>query len=257
MTSIDINCDMGEGFGVYTLGDDPAMLEIVTSANIACGFHAGDPLVMAATLAAAKRNGVGVGAHPSFLDLWGFGRRPIMGERPADMEKHIIYQIGALQALAHADGQKLQHVKTHGSLGNIANEDAELADAVARAIRAVDRDLIFIAMPGLEMERAGLAAGLRVVSEVYADRAYADNGNLVSRKLPGAVIHDAEAAATRVLRMVEDGEIITASGGRLKVRPETVCVHGDTHGAVEMARTIRDRLSGAGLKLLPFGETLD
>ncbi|MFK8253240.1 LamB/YcsF family protein [Ancylobacter terrae] len=254
MSTIDLNSDMGEGFGVYTLGDDPAMLEIVTSANIACGFHAGDPLVMAQTLAAARANGVGVGAHPSFLDLWGFGRRPIMGERPADMEKHLIYQIGALQALAHAEGQKLQHVKTHGSLGNIANEDADLADAVARAIRAVDRDLIFIVMPGLETERAGLAAGLRVAREVYADRAYADNGNLVSRKLPGAVIHDAEAAATRVQRMVEDGEIVTASGSRLKVRPDTVCVHGDTHGAVEMARIIRNRLTTAGHALRPFGD---
>ncbi|GAB4067854.1 LamB/YcsF family protein [Ancylobacter sonchi] len=256
MTTIDLNSDMGEGFGVYTLGDDDAMLEIVTSANIACGFHAGDPLVMAKTLEAAKANDVGVGAHPSFLDLWGFGRRPIMGERPQDMEKHLIYQIGALQALAHAAGQKLQHVKTHGSLGNLANEDAALADAVARAIRAVDRDLIFIVMPGLETERAGEAAGLRIAREIYADRAYADNGNLVSRKLPGAVIHDADEAAERVLRMVEDGEIVTASGGRLKVRADTVCVHGDTHGAVEMARRIRGRLSAADIAIRPLGEWL-
>lgn len=256
MTTIDLNSDMGEGFGVYTLGDDEAMLEIVTSANIACGFHAGDPLVMAKTLEAAKANGVGVGAHPSFLDLWGFGRRPILGERPQDMEKHLIYQIGALQALAHAAGQKLQHVKTHGSLGNLANEDADLADAVARAIRAVDRDLIFVVMPGLETERAGEAAGLRIAREIYADRAYADNGNLVSRKLPGAVIHDADAAAERVLRMVEDGEIVTASGARLKVRPDTVCVHGDTHGAVEMARRIKARLADGGISICPFGEWL-
>ncbi|MCS0495782.1 LamB/YcsF family protein [Ancylobacter sp. MQZ15Z-1] len=256
MAVIDLNSDMGEGFGVYSLGDDEAMLGIVTSANIACGFHAGDPLVMAKTLAAAQANGVGVGAHPSFLDLWGFGRRPIMGERPEDVEKHLIYQIGALQALAHANGQKLQHVKTHGSLGNLANEDASLARAVARAIRAVDPGLVFVVMPGLEMERAGEAENLRLAREIYADRAYADNGNLVSRKLPGAVIHDADDAATRVLRMVEDGEIVTAGGGRLKVKADTVCVHGDTHGAVEMARHIRARLEGAGIEVRPFGEWL-
>ena len=256
MTTIDLNSDMGEGFGVYTLGDDAAMLEIVTSANIACGFHAGDPLVMAATLAAAAANGVHAGAHPSFRDLWGFGRRPIMGERPEDMEKHLIYQIGALQALAHSTGQKLRHVKTHGSLGNIANEDADLARAVARAIKAVDPDLIFIVMPGLECETAGEAAGLRLAREIYADRAYADNGNLVSRKLPGAVIHDPFEAAERVLRMVESGEIITASGNRLRVRADTVCVHGDTHGAVEMARAIKTRLVDAGISIRPLADWL-
>jgi 5-oxoprolinase (ATP-hydrolysing) subunit A len=256
MTTIDLNSDMGEGFGVYTLGDDAAMLEIVTSANIACGFHAGDPLTMATTLAHAKANGVGAGAHPSFLDLWGFGRRPIMGERPEDVEKHLIYQIGALQVLAHSAGMKLQHVKTHGSLGNIANEDAALARAVARAIKAVDPNLIFIVMPGLETERAGEAEGLRIAREIYADRAYADNGNLISRKLPGAVIHEPDLAAERVLRMVEDSEIVTASGKHLKAHPDTVCVHGDTHGAVEMARRIKARLKGGGIVIRPLGEWL-
>ena len=142
MKTIDLNSDLGEGFGVYSLGDDAAMLEIVTSANIACGFHAGDPLVMADTLAAAKTRGVGIGAHPSFMDLWGFGRRPILGQSPADIEKQLIYQIGALQALAHAQGLRLGHVKTHGSLGNMANEDLDLARAVARSIKAVDPALI-------------------------------------------------------------------------------------------------------------------
>jgi UPF0271 protein len=256
MTTIDLNSDMGESFGAYTMGDDAAMLEVVTSANIACGFHAGDPLVMAATLKAAAANGVGVGAHPSFLDLWGFGRRPILGERPEDVEKHLIYQIGALQALAHAAGQKLQHVKTHGSLGNMANEDADLALAVARAIRAVDRDLIFIVMPGLETERAGEALGLKMAREVYADRAYCDNGALVSRKLPGAVIHDAEDAAERVLRMVESGTIATAGGGALAVGIDTVCVHGDTPGAVAMARSVRRRLAAAGVTVSPLAAWL-
>jgi len=154
---IDFNSDIGESFGAYALGSDAEVIRHITSANIACGFHAGDPLVMAATLEAAAANGVRVGAHPSVLDLWGFGRRSIVGERPADIEKHVIYQIGALQALAHAGGQRLQHVKTHGSLGNLAAEDLDLALAVARAVKAVDRDLILVVMPGMQTERAGEA----------------------------------------------------------------------------------------------------
>ncbi|WGD29845.1 LamB/YcsF family protein [Ancylobacter sp. WKF20] len=256
MTKIDLNCDMGEGFGVYSLGDDAAMLEIVTSANIACGFHAGDPLVMADTLAGAKARGVGCGAHPSFMDLWGFGRRPILGQSPADIEKQLIYQIGALQALAAAQGQRLTHVKTHGSLGNMANEDIDLARAVARAIRAVDRDFIFVVMPGLPTERAGEAAGLRLAREIYADRAYAANGNLASRKLPGAVLHDAEAAAARILAIVETGEVTALDGTRIKVRADTVCVHGDTADAVAMARAVKTRLIGAGYEVRPMGEWL-
>ncbi|WAC27891.1 LamB/YcsF family protein [Ancylobacter sp. SL191] len=256
MTKIDLNCDMGEGFGVYALGDDAAMLEIVTSANIACGFHAGDPLVMADTLAGAKARGVGCGAHPSFMDLWGFGRRPILGQSPADIEKQLIYQIGALQALAAAQGQRLTHVKTHGSLGNMANEDIDLARAVARAIRAVDRDFIFVVMPGLPTERAGEDMGLKLAREIYADRAYAANGNLASRKLPGAVLHDAEAAAARILAIVESGEVTALDGTRIKVRADTVCVHGDTADAVTMARAVKARLIGAGYEVRPMGEWL-
>jgi UPF0271 protein len=256
MKMIDLNCDMGEGFGVYSLGDDEAMLDIVTSANIACGFHAGDPLVMAKTLAEAKARGVGCGAHPSFMDLWGFGRRPILGQSPDEIEKQLIYQIGALQALAHAQGFRLAHVKTHGSLGNMANEDMELARAVARAIKAVDANLIFIVMPGLPTERAGEEAGLRVAREIYADRAYADNGNLASRKLPGAVLHDAEAAAERVLRIVETGEVVSISGAHIPVRADTVCVHGDTADAVAMARAVRTRLEAAGYAVRPMAEWL-
>lgn len=256
MKTIDLNCDMGEGFGVYSLGDDEAMLDIVTSANIACGFHAGDPLVMAKTLEAAKARGVGAGAHPSFLDLWGFGRRPILGQSAGEVEKQIIYQIGALQALAHAQGMRLGHIKTHGSLGNMANEDIELARAVARAIKAVDPDFIFVVMPGLPTERAGEEMGLRLAREIYADRAYADNGNLASRKLPGAVLHDAEEAATRVLRSVERGEVTSLGGKAIPVRIDSVCVHGDTAGAVAMARTIRARLEEAGYAVRSMAEWL-
>jgi UPF0271 protein len=256
MKTVDLNCDMGEGFGVYTLGDDEAMLDIVTSANIACGFHAGDPLVMAKTLAGAARRGVGAGAHPSFLDLWGFGRRPILGDRPEDIEKMLIYQIGAMQALAHAQGTRLTHVKTHGSLGNMANEDIDLARAVARAVKAVDPAYILVVMPGLPTEKAGEEQGLRIAREIYADRAYADNGNLASRKLPGAVLHDAEAAASRVLEIVETGHVVSVTGRRIPVRADTVCVHGDTADAVAMARAVRSRLEQAGYRLKAMGEWL-
>lgn len=256
MKTIDLNCDMGEGWGVYSLGDDEAMLDIVTSANIACGFHAGDPLVMAKTLEAAKVRGVGAGAHPSFFDLWGFGRRPILGQSPAEVEKQIIYQIGALQALAHAQGLRLGHIKTHGSLGNMANEDIELARAVARAIKTVDPDFIFVVMPGLPTERAGEEMGLKLAREIYADRAYADNGNLASRKLPGAVLHDADEAAERILRIVETGEVTSISGKKIPVRADTVCVHGDTADAVTMARKVKARLIGAGFAVLPMAEWL-
>lgn len=254
MKTIDLNCDMGEGFGVYSLGDDVAMLDIVTSANIACGFHAGDPLVMANTLMEAGARGVGAGAHPSFMDLWGFGRRPILGQSPRDIEKQLIYQIGALQALAHAQGTRLGHVKTHGSLGNMANEDIDLARAVARAIKAVDPDFIFVVMPGLPTERAGEEAGLRLAREIYADRAYADDGNLASRKLPGAVLHDAEAAAARARRIVETGEVISIGGRKIKVRADTVCVHGDTPDAVNMAWHVRKQLTDSGYALRPMME---
>ena len=256
MATIDLNCDMGESFGVYKLGDDAAMLDVVTSANIACGFHAGDPLVMASTLAKAKEKGVGAGAHPSFLDLWGFGRRPIHGERPADVEKAVIYQIGALQALAHSLGLRLTHVKAHGSLGNMSNDDLDLARAIGRAIKAVDPNYIFVVMPGLPTEKAGEELGLRMAREVFADRAYADSGNLLSRKIEGSVIHDPELAAERVLRMVESGEVITASGKRLPLRVDTVCVHGDTPGAVAMARAVKQRLEAAGVAIKPMGEWL-
>jgi UPF0271 protein len=254
---IDLNCDMGEGFGVYRLGDDAEMLTVATSANIACGFHAGDPLVMHQTLTLAARNGVQAGAHPSFLDLWGFGRRPIHGERPEDVEKAVLYQVGALLALAQDAGTPVRHVKTHGALGNLANEDPDLALAVARAIRTLDRDLIFVVMPGLETERAGERLGLRMAREVYADRAYADTGNLVSRKLPGAVLHEPEAVSARVLRMLEDGAITSLSGRRIPTRIDTVCVHGDTPGAVAMGRRLRDDLAARGIVLRPMAEVVD
>ncbi|WP_369790222.1 LamB/YcsF family protein [Rouxiella sp. WC2420] len=253
---IDLNSDMGESFGDWKMGEDEEMLSIVTSANIACGFHAGDPDVMFNTLTAAKANGVGAGAHPSFLDIQGFGRRQILGETPAQIQRQIIYQIGALKALAESMGFPLQHVKTHGAMGNMAAEDPELAMAVARAIQLVDADLIMVVMPGMETEKAAEKLGLRMVREIYADRAYTETGTLVSRKLPGAVIHDAQQAATRVMQMLESGAILTLDGKKLPTRIDSICVHGDTPGAVAMARQLRSLLESNGLTLAPMAQVI-
>lgn len=249
---LDLNSDLGESFGAWSMGDDAAMLDIVTSANVACGFHAGDPLVMHRTMAAARDRGVSIGAHPSFLDLWGFGRRPIQGERPEDIETMVIYQIGAAAAMAQAVGTRLAHVKTHGALANMVMVDAALARAVARAVRIVDPSLILVVMPGLELETAGLAEGLLLAREIYADRTYEDDGNLTSRKTPGAVIEDAAAATARVLAMLEDRAITTTSGRRMPVEIDTICVHGDNAHAVDMARSLRAALTAAGITLAPF-----
>ncbi|MEI8145434.1 MAG: 5-oxoprolinase subunit PxpA [Alphaproteobacteria bacterium] len=250
--AVDLNSDMGEGFGPWSMGDDDAMLEIVTSANVACGWHAGDPIIMHKTAETAKAKGVSIGAHPGFGDLWGFGRRTIRGDSMADLEKQIAYQIGAMQALAVMAGHKVTHVKTHGALGNMANDDADIAMAVGRAIKAVDSRLIYVVMPGLVTEHAAEKLGLLYVREVFADRTYDDSGNLTARKKPGPDIHDAALAAERVLRMVQDREIITVTGKRLKVEIDTICVHGDNPAAVAMARTVRTTLEAAGVKVQPF-----
>lgn len=254
--SVDLNSDLGESFGAWTMGNDAEMLGIVTTANVACGFHAGDPLVMHETVRLALERGVEIGAHPGFLDLWGFGRRPIQGERPADIEKLVIYQIGALQAMAAVVGHKVRHLKTHGALGNMAAVDEGLAMAVARATKAVDPELILVVMPGNELEKAGLKLGLKLAREVYADRTYDDEGNLTSRKLPGAVIHDSAEATRRVLRMLEDGAITSVSGRRIPVAIDTICVHGDNPAAVAMARGIREALEAAGVTLRPFARNV-
>jgi 5-oxoprolinase (ATP-hydrolysing) subunit A len=254
--TVDLNSDMGESFGAYRIGDDEAMLDLVTSANIACGFHGGDPLVMHRTLALAKAKGIAVGAHPSFLDLWGFGRRPILGDTPDEVGKFVIYQVGALQALAAAAGHRVSHVKLHGSLANMAAVDDDLAAGIARAIRALDRDLVFVVMPGMATERQGERAGLRLAREVYADRAYDDDGNLTARKKPGAVIHDAAAATRRALQMLEDQAVRTVSGKKLPARIDSISVHSDTPAAVAMTRELRQALARAGVAVAPFASFL-
>lgn len=249
---VDLNSDLGESWGTYELGADADMLAVVSSANIACGFHAGDPNVMRGTVIRARDGGVGIGAHPGYLDLWGFGRRRIVGDSLADLEKMAAYQIGALMGVAALEGAEVTHVKTHGALGNVAAEDDGVAGAIAKAAKAVDPELILVVMPGMATERAGEAAGLRMAREIYADRAYQDNGNLVPRSQPGAVIHDAKEAAGNVLKMLEEGAVVTASGKRLKGRIDTICVHGDNPAAVAMARTLRDRIEAAGVDIAPF-----
>ncbi|GAB4178024.1 MAG: 5-oxoprolinase subunit PxpA [Thalassobaculales bacterium] len=256
MAVLDINSDMGESFGAWTMGDDAAMLDVVSSANVACGFHAGDPLVMYDTVSVAKARGVAVGAHPGFRDLWGFGRRPIIGEKPDNVMKEIAYQIGALQAIAAAAGHRVTHVKTHGSLGNLAEAEDGLAGAVAAAVKAVDRELILVCLPGNAVERAGEKAGLKLAREIYADRTYDDAGRLTSRKLANAFVHDPEEAAERVLMMLSEGAIVSTSGKRIPARIDTVCVHGDSPVAVAMARTLRARLEAAGVAIRPFATTL-
>jgi 5-oxoprolinase (ATP-hydrolysing) subunit A len=256
LTVVDLNSDMGEGFGAWRMGDDEAMLEIVSSANLACGFHAGDPVIMTDMAALAKEKGVGIGAHPSFMDLWGFGRRQIRGDSMADIEKMIAYQIGALQATATLAGHKVRHVKPHGAIANMAALDRELALALCRAVKAVDRELIYVALPNTEIERAAESEGLKLAREVFADRTYDDTGNLTPRKAPGAVIHDAEVAATRVIRMVEEGGVRSTSGKLVPVAIDTICVHGDNPAAVAMARTVRQRLQAAGIAIRPMAATL-
>ncbi|OLP57925.1 hypothetical protein BJF93_13890 [Xaviernesmea oryzae] len=254
MPSIDLNCDMGESFGAYTIGDDAAMMDVITTANIACGFHAGDPSVMRDTIVSAREKGVAVGAHPSFMDLYGFGRRRIQGERPQDIEAQIIYQIAAIQGMATALGWPITHVKTHGALGNMAAEDETLAGVCVRAIRAVDPGLVFITLPYSQTLRAAEAAGLSVACEVYADRRYLANGMLAPRQMEGAVIHDLSQSVDQVLSMVCDGKIPTIAGTHLQVTAATVCIHGDTPGAPATARALRDKLTTAGITIAAFAK---
>ena len=249
---IDLNSDMGESFGAWSMGDDAAMLQIVSSANVACGWHAGDHNVMFKTCETAKRLGVAVGAHPSFNDREGFGRRIIRGDSMDEIERMVGYQIGALQAIAIMAGHKVTHVKSHGSLGNLSNEDDGFATAIGRAIRSVDPKLIMVTMPGRNTEKIAAELGLTPAREFFADRTYDDTGQLTSRKLAGAVIHDAAAAAERVVRTLAEGHVTTSGGQKLPLKIDTICVHSDTPLAVAMADTVRTRLEREGYRIEPF-----
>lgn len=250
-TVVNLNADLGESYGAWRMGRDDDMLALVNSANVACGFHAGDPAVMRRTVALAKQHGVSIGAHPSYPDLQGFGRRR-MDIAEAELEAMLIYQIGALAAIAHAEGTRVTHVKPHGALNNMACVDARLARCVARAVRAVDAGLILLAPVLSQLAAAGTEAGLPLVQEVFADRAYADDGTLLPRSMPGAVLHDADACVRHVMRMVESGALHTVGGVALPVAVQSICVHGDDPQAVVTARAVGDALRAAGWQLLPL-----
>lgn len=249
--SVDLNSDMGEGFGAYRMGDDAAMLSIVSSANIACGLHAGDPEIMAQTFSLAKEKGVAVGAHPGFPDLWGFGRRNIPFSA-GEIERLVAYQIGAAQALATYAGHPITHVKAHGALGNLTQQDESVAQAVNNAIKAVDPKLVCLTIALGHQERLARDMGLSCRSEIFADRAYTDEGFLVHRSKPGAVIHDAATAAERVVRMVRNGAIETITGRAIVTPIDSICVHSDTPSAVGIAAKVRAGLEDAGITIRNF-----
>ena len=251
MSVMDLNSDLGESLGAWTMGDDAAMLDIVSSANVACGFHAGDPAGILATLRAAQARGVTVGAHVAYPDLVGFGRRN-MDVASSDLVADVIYQIGALQGLAQAAGTRVRYVKPHGALYNTIAQDARQARDVITAIRAVDADLALVALAGSPLVAWARDAGLRVIGEAFADRAYTPQGTLVSRREKGAVLHDSALVAARMLRLVRDGVVEAIDGSLARVDAQSICVHGDSPGAVEMARAVRMALESDGVTVRSF-----
>ena len=253
----NLNADIGEGFGAYDIGDDTALLDIINSANVACGFHAGDPGTMRRLVLDAGKRGVSIGAHPGFNDLWGFGRRRI-DMRPDDLEYAVAYQIGALQAMSAYGGQAVTHVKPHGALNNMAAEDADLAVAIGRAIKTVDRELIYVALTGSEMEKAARQLGLKLAREGFADRQYEEDGNLTPRNIEGSVYKDSDVALQQVVRMVTEGEIVTRQGKTISRKVDTICIHGDEPTAVALGASVREGLEKAGVALKPLTQmTLD
>jgi 5-oxoprolinase (ATP-hydrolysing) subunit A len=245
---IDLNSDLGESFGSWPMGQDDALMDSISSANVACGFHAGDPGSMRVTIARALEKGVAIGAHPGFQDLVGFGRREINAS-PAEVGDLVLYQVSALAGMAAAQGATLQHVKAHGALYNMACRDRALADAIARAVASLDRSLILFGLPGSELLRAGEAAGLRVAAEVFADRAYDPDGSLTSRARPGAVIQDTARVVERAIKMVRDRQVVAVDGSTVALQADTICLHGDTPGAAEHARAVRAGLEKAGIRI--------
>jgi UPF0271 protein len=256
MEKIDLNCDMGESFGAYKLGLDDAVIQFISSANIACAWHAGDPSVMNHTVSIAVEHGVGVGAHPGYPDLLGFGRRN-MDCTMEELRNYVIYQIGALQAFCNAHGTKMQHVKPHGALYLTAVENEDVARAVAEAIVCVNPDLFYVALAGAKgelMTRIGKEVGLGVVYEAFPDRAYSPEGTLVSRRQPGALIKEPQAVAQRALRMVKEGVVIAIDGSTIPLDVQTLCVHGDNPTAVDLVRSIRETLEAEGVAVTPMAK---
>lgn len=255
MYKVDLNSDLGESFGNYKLGCDEEVTKFVSSVNVACGFHAGDPLVMAKTLELARINGAAVGAHPGYPDLQGFGRRK-MDCTPAELKAYTLYQLGALDAFCRASGLKMQHVKPHGMMYNTIAVDEVRAMAVAEAIAEFDSGLIFLALAGSRMITAAEKCGLRTASEVFADRAYMPDGTLTPRSMEGSVIRDKDEAIARTVRMIKEGVVTAINGEDIPIRAESVCVHGDNPKAVEFVRTIRERLEAEGIEIAPIREVI-
>lgn len=251
MAAIDLNSDVGEGFGIWSLGDDARLLEIVTSANVACGFHAGDPTIMRRTCELAARHGVRVGAQVSYPDRAGFGRR-FLDIDPGELADAVVYQIGALDACARSSGHRVTHVKPHGALYNAAVHHEAQAQAVVDGVRAVSDDLVVVGLPGSALVRLAQRAGLRTCHESFADRAYLPDGRLVPRREPGAVINDRDLVVERVLRLVETGTVLAVDGSAVAVGRDSVCVHGDTPGAVDLAMAVRSALDDAGVAVAAF-----
>ena len=242
---IDLNSDLGEGFGAYRIGDDEKLLDIVTSANIACGYHAGDPVIMDRTVRLALMRGVDVGAHVSYPDLMGFGRRAIQMDL-AELEKHILYQLGALCGIAKAAGHRVTHLNAHGALGNQVCAERAVAEALARAVSSFDSKIRLLVLPGTELDHAAREAGLSTANLFLADRAYDDTGRLVSRKIPGSVIKDDASVLRRVRQLLKDGTITTFAGNTLQISVQSILVHSDTPGAVTLAGAIRGEIEAAG-----------
>lgn len=248
MARVDLNCDIGESFGNFIIGNDEVLLQYVTSVNIACGFHAGDPLVMENTVKMALENNVAVGAHPGFPDLLGFGRRNMIIS-PSEAKAYVIYQVSALNGFVKAQGGKMQHVKPHGAFYNMAAKDYCLARAIAEGVHAVDNDLILMGLAGGELIRAGKEVGLRTASEVFGDRAYTADGKLAPRGTEGAVIHDKDVAAAQILNMVLNEKVVTIDGNEIALQPDSICVHGDNHEAVSLVKQIRKSLKEANVEV--------
>ena len=251
MPRINLNADLGEGYGPWTMGDDATMLAIVNSANVACGGHAGDPDVMRRTLRLAREHGVSIGAHPSYPDLRNFGRRA-MSLAPAELENQLAAQIGALTGIAAMEGIRVSHVKPHGALNNQACVDRALADTICRTVRAIDPALILLAPAASQLVAAGHAAGLSVVEEIFADRAYLPDGQLVPRSQPGAMVHGAAACLAHVLKMLDAGALIATDGTRIPTPIGSICVHGDSPGAIDVARHLRRELAAIGYASVPL-----
>ena len=253
MKKIDLNCDLGESFGAYKIGMDEEVIKYISSANVACGFHASDPVVMDKTVKSAKLNGIAVGAHPGFPDLMGFGRRN-MNVSPSDAKAYVQYQVGALNAFCTANGVKLAHVKPHGALYNMAGKDYALSKAICEGIYEIDPNIILLGLSGSQMLKAAADTGLRCAKEVFADRAYEEDGSLVVRTKPGAVITDENESLKRVIGMVKEGKVTAITGKEIPIEAQSICVHGDGVKALEFVKKIRQALTDEGIEIVPLQE---